>query len=115
MFLFRNIQAIFPIQELNHRAVRVTNRGVIFNLQAFHSLYKTSLKIARPRRLDCGIYQSFSTGHSMKVILLWSYARQITINNVTTGSDVRLMWSETGQRLAANHDWDSTSLQNLLT
>lgn len=41
------------------------------NLKLFQMLDETSLQVPRTGRLDCGVHQTFSTRHAVKVVLLY--------------------------------------------
>ena len=110
-----HIQTILTVQELDDGTVGITNRGVMLNPEAFHTLDHTALQVTRARGLDSGINQTFSTSHSVEVELLRSHTSQETVDNVTTSADRGLEGLEARQCLSGHHDGNSATFQNLLT
>jgi hypothetical protein len=115
VLLLGDIETVLAVQELYHAAIGVANRGVVLDLEAFHTLDDTALQIPRTRCLDSSVDETFATSHHMEVVLLRAHTSQETVDDVTTSAHTCLVGLEAWQCLTTDHDRYTTTFQDLLT
>ncbi len=78
-------------------------------------LDQTSLQVTGTRRLDSRVDKTFTTSHAVEEVLLRADACQETAADESTGSRGSLEGAEGGQRLAADHERNTSTFESLLT
>ena len=88
---------------------------IIAHLELLQMLDKTALQITGSRRFYGRVYQTFSAGHAMEIILLRSNTRQEAVHDKSVSPRVEIVRGEGWQSSPAVQTWHSTSFKCLLT
>ncbi|KAH3666447.1 hypothetical protein OGAPHI_003443 [Ogataea philodendri] len=113
--LLGNIDRVSTIKELDQSSISVSDRVVVRNVNSFQLLSQTTLQVTRVGSLHGSVNQTFSTCHTVEVVLLWTDSRVESVLDVSTSTDVGLEWLEARKRLTGNHHRDSSAFQSLLS
>mmetsp|Transcript_25032 Transcript_25032/g.62872 ORF Transcript_25032/g.62872 Transcript_25032/m.62872 type:complete len:297 (+) Transcript_25032:2655-3545(+) len=110
-----NIKTILSIVELDHTAIGTTHSKIVMNTQTLQLFDQTTLKVTRVCSLDSRINETFTTSHTMKVVLLWPNTTEETIPDEATCTRRRIVGIERGQSATGWHARNTLALELLLT
>lgn len=105
---------ILPINKLQNRPGRISDRPVITDHHILHSLDQPSLNIPRLGRLDSRVDQPLSTPHSMEKKFLRGKTLIITVGHETPALGTKIIFEKMRQGTTVETEGNSLALNILL-